>query len=101
MVGEKVTDNDNQGNTAGEGSDRASIGLPGRQQRIVNIAVASGKPVVVVCVSGGSVTLGNVSRQPNVAMVYAGFGGEMGAQAIVDVLFGTWVPCAQMVRRLF
>ena len=92
MVGEKTTDNDNFGNTGGEGRDRATIKLPGSQQQVVDAAVAAGKPTVVVVMSGGSVTVDNVVGKSNVAIVYAGFGGENGAAALLYVLTGAYNP---------
>ena len=87
-VGEKTTDNDSQGNTGGEGRDRGTIGLPGSQAALAAAAIATKKPVVVVVLSGGSVSIDAVKGAPNVAVVYPGFGGESGEDAIVDVLFG-------------
>eukprot|EP01046_Picozoa_sp_COSAG06_P026936 COSAG06_NODE_2348_length_7031_cov_4.658973_3_plen_394_part_00 len=95
-IGEKVTDNDHAGNTGGEGHDRSTIGLPGRQAELVFAAIASKKPVIAVILSGGSVSVdalktaasASASGGSPVAVVYAGFGGETGQNAIVDVLFG-------------
>jgi beta-glucosidase len=88
FVGEKVTDNDSGDNTGGEGHDRDTIALPGQQPALVRAAVASGKQVVVVILSGGSVSVDVVKNASNVAVVYPGFGGETGQDAILDVLFG-------------
>lgn len=96
IVGEKTTDNDNFGNTGGEGRDRATIKLPGSQQDVVDAAVAAGKPTVVVVLSGGSVTVENVVGKANVALVYAGFGGENGATALVNVLTGVYNPSGRL-----
>ena len=90
-IGEKTTDNDSSGNTGGEGRDRGSIALPGNQAQLVAAALATQKPVVAVILSGGSVSvdaLAGASRRSNTAVVYAGFGGESGQNAIIDVLFG-------------
>ena len=87
-IGEKVTDNDSSGDTAREAHDRTSIGLPGRQGELVAAALATKKRVIAVILSGGSVSVDALVNAPNAAVVYAGFGGEMGQAAIIDVLFG-------------
>jgi beta-glucosidase len=88
-VGEKTTDNDHEGNTGGEGKDRDSIGLPGRQAELVDAAIESKKPVVLLILSGGAVSIDNVTSahaKETVAVCYAGFGGEAGQNALVDIL---------------
>ena len=66
-----------------------SIGLPGRQAELVHAALATNKPVVAVILSGGSVSVDSLKTSGSpVAVVYAGFGGETGQNAIIDVLFG-------------
>ena len=87
-IGEKTTDNDSSGNTGGEGRDRDSIALPGLQAQLVTAALATHKPVVAVILSGGSVSVDALAGSSNTAVVYAGFGGESGQNAIIDVLFG-------------
>eukprot|EP01043_Picozoa_sp_COSAG02_P028759 COSAG02_NODE_1759_length_11042_cov_3.648725_7_plen_174_part_00 len=68
--------------------DRSSIALPGNQAQLVAAALATGKPIVAVILSGGSVSVDALAGAPNAAVVYAGFGGESGQNAIVDVLCG-------------
>ena len=101
IVGEKTTDNDNLGNTGGEGRDRATIGLPGEQQQVVDAVVAMGKPTVVIVISGGSVTVENVVGNPKIALVYAGFGGEAGATALVNVLTGKHNPSGRLAWTVY
>ena len=88
VIGEKTTDNDSVGNTGGEAKDRHSVALPGNQAELVTAALAAKKPLVVVILSGGSVSVDALAGAPNTAVVYPGFGGETGQDAIVDVLFG-------------
>ena len=61
-----------------QGKDRHSIGLPGNQAELVTAALATKKPLVVVILSGGSVSVDALAGAPNTAVVYAGFGGESG-----------------------
>jgi len=90
-LGEKVTDNDSGGNTGGEGKDRSTVGLPGQQAQLVSAALATGKPVVALLLSGGAVSVDALSSpagEARAAVLYPGFGGESGQNALVDVLFG-------------
>ncbi|KAK8967857.1 Beta-D-xylosidase 1 [Platanthera guangdongensis] len=82
-----------------EARDRDSLLLPGRQQELVQkVAAASRGPVVVVLISGGSVDISFARDDPRVAaIIWAGYPGQAGGQAIADVLFGgkltmTWYP---------
>jgi beta-glucosidase len=101
IVGEKTTDNDNKGNTGGEGKDRTTIKLPGNQQQLVDAVVAVGKPTIVVVMSGGSVTVENVAGKDHVALVYAGFGGESGATALTNVLTGKYNPSGRLAFTVY
>jgi hypothetical protein len=100
-IGEKTTDNDHVGNTGGEGNDRKSIGLPGNQGQLVAAALATGKPVVAVILSGGSVSVDALASAPNTAVVYAGFGGESGQNAIVDVLCGDTAASGRLAFTVY
>lgn len=53
VVGTKTTDNCVFGNTNMEGTDRTTIGLPGLQQNITDLLLATGKPLVYIVVSDG------------------------------------------------
>ncbi|KAK8954832.1 Beta-D-xylosidase 1 [Platanthera zijinensis] len=77
-----------------EARDRDSLLLPGRQQELVQkVAAASRKPVVVVLISGGSVDISFARDDPRVAaIIWAGYPGQAGGQAIADVLFGAYNP---------
>ena len=88
VIGEKTTDNDKVGNTGGEGHDRSTVGLPGNQAELVVAALATKKPIVAIILSGGSVSVDALAGAPMTAVVYAGFGGETGQNAIIDVIFG-------------
>ena len=95
-VGEKVTDNDSSGNTGGEGHDRDTVGLPGVQAALVTAAIATNKPVVLLVFSGGSVSIDQAKNASKVAVVYPGFGGETGQDAVMDVLFGDVTPTGRL-----
>eukprot|EP00039_Didymoeca_costata_P015425 m.262431 g.262431 ORF g.262431 m.262431 type:complete len:869 (+) comp16222_c1_seq24:245-2851(+) len=97
FVGEKSTDNDNQGNTDGEGHDRATIALPGCQSALTNATVTNGKPAVVVILSGGSVSVDVLkSDTALVSVLYAGYGGESGPESIADIVMGNVNPSGRL-----
>ncbi|KNA26035.1 hypothetical protein SOVF_001040 isoform A [Spinacia oleracea] len=74
--------------------DRTGLLLPGRQQELVSkVAAASRGPTVLVLMSGGPVDVSFAKNDPRVsAIVWAGYPGQAGGQAIADVLFGTTNP---------
>lgn len=74
--------------------DRAGLLLPGRQQELVSkVAAASRGPIVLVLMSGGPVDVTFAKNDPKIsAILWAGYPGQAGGQAIADVLFGTTNP---------
>ncbi|KAL9242970.1 hypothetical protein vseg_016918 [Gypsophila vaccaria] len=74
--------------------DRAGLLLPGRQQELVSkVAAASKGPTVLVLMSGGPVDVSLAQNDPKVsAIVWAGYPGQAGGQAIADILWGTTNP---------
>jgi beta-glucosidase len=84
-----------QTGTVGEGSDAASLDLPGVQQALLEALVATGKPVVVVLTSGRPYNLGGLEDRV-AAQVMAFFPGEQGGPAIVDVLTGAREPSGRL-----
>nr|WP_230473767.1 glycoside hydrolase family 3 protein [Dyella choica] len=73
------------------GGDRTDIGLPQAQQALLERAAASGKPLVVVLMSGSAVAL-NWAKQHAGAIVAAWYPGEEGGHAIAQVLAGDYNP---------
>ncbi|KAK9704795.1 hypothetical protein RND81_07G011700 [Saponaria officinalis] len=74
--------------------DRAGLLLPGRQQELVSkVAAASKGPTVLVLMSGGPVDVSFAQNDPKVsAILWAGYPGQAGGQAIADILWGTTNP---------
>ncbi|MCR6482563.1 glycoside hydrolase family 3 C-terminal domain-containing protein [Amycolatopsis sp. OK19-0408] len=83
------------GGTSGEGCDTSDLRLPGRQEELLEALLATGKPVVVILLSGRPYEL---SRQlPRLAAVVCGFyPGEEGAGALADVLTGRVDPSGRL-----
>ncbi len=74
-----------------EGKDRNTIDLPGVQLQLIQQLYQVGKPMVVVLINGGSVSIEWI--KDNVpAILEAWYAGENAAFAIADVLFGDYNP---------
>src|SRR5712691_8929706 len=80
----------------GEAASRAHLGLPGRQQQLLEQIVATGKPVVLVVFSGRPLTLPwAFERVP--AVLAAWFPGVQAGPALVRTLFGEANPVGKLV----
>ena len=73
------------------GGDRTDIGLPARQQALLESVAATGKPVVLVLLNGSALSV-NWADANVAGIVEAWYPGEEGGAAIADVLFGDYNP---------
>ena len=81
--------------TSGEGMDRCSLTLAGKQRALIKKVAATGTPVVLVLENGKAVDL-SAEKDVCSAILVAGFGGEFGARAIADVLAGDVNPAGRL-----
>ncbi len=77
--------------TVGENCSRTSIDLTGRQDDLIRAVAATGKPVIVVNISGRPVAL-NWANRLCPAILQAFSPGMAGGPAIVEALFGDYNP---------
>ncbi len=85
------------GRTCGENCDRDNIDLPGRQQELLEAVAASGRPTVLILMSGRALGVHWAAENPSVnAIVEAWEPGQMGGQAIAEVLFGLVNPSGKL-----
>lgn len=80
---------------SGEAASRADIALPGRQRDLLKALKATGKPLVVVLMSGRPLTL--VWEDENAdAILQAWFAGTQAGNAVADILFGDYNPSGKL-----
>uniref|UniRef100_J3KUB2 Fibronectin type III-like domain-containing protein n=1 Tax=Oryza brachyantha TaxID=4533 RepID=J3KUB2_ORYBR len=77
-----------------EGLDRTSLLLPGKQQSLITaVASAAKRPVILILLTGGPVDVTFAQNNPKIgAILWAGYPGQAGGQAIAQVLFGDHNP---------
>ena len=80
----------------GEAASRAQLGLPGRQQQLLEKIVATGKPVVFLLFSGRPLTL-PWAFEHIPAVLAAWFPGVQAGPALVRTLFGDVNPSGKLV----
>ena len=79
----------------GEAASRTSLDLPGAQQALLEELKKTGKPLILVMMSGRPNSIG--WAQENVdAILHAWYPGTMGGHAIADVLFGDYNPSGKL-----
>ena len=81
--------------TSGENTDRADIDLPGLQLELIQSVVKSGTPVVVVLVNGSPLAIPWVTENVD-GIVEAWEPGNLGGQAIAEILFGKVNPSGKI-----
>lgn len=80
---------------SGEGYDRATLSLLGKQQVLLSALKATGKPLIVVYIEGRPL-LKNWAAEHADALLTAYYPGEAGGTAIADVLFGDYNPAGRL-----
>lgn len=75
--------------------DRTAIDLPKAQMDLLNALEATGKPYVVVVMAGSALSINKIQADAD-AIIYAGYPGEQGGNAIADVLFGNYNPAGRL-----
>jgi beta-glucosidase len=81
---------------SGEAASRAELGLPGRQEELLEAVVKTGKPVVLILFSGRPLTLPWAFEHVPAALA-AWHPGTEGAVALARVLYGESNPSGKLV----
>jgi beta-glucosidase len=77
------------------GGDRTDISLPKPQETLLKAVAATGKPIVVVLLSGSAVAV-NWANDHVPSILAAWYPGAEGGMAIADVLFGNYSPAGRL-----
>jgi beta-glucosidase len=86
---------DNNDATAGEGFDLSDLRLPGVQEDLIEAIKATGKPLIVVLVSGKPLAIPWVKENAD-AIVVQWYGGEQQGNALAEMLFGRISPSGRL-----
>ena len=79
----------------GEGFDRATLDLLGRQMELLEALKKTGKPLIVIYIEGRPLNKNWADENAN-ALLTAYYPGEQGGNAIADVLFGDYNPAGRL-----
>jgi beta-glucosidase len=77
------------------GGDRTNLNLPAVQENLLNALAATGKPLAVVLMNGGALSVNNAQEKAT-AILLAGYPGQQGGNAVADVLFGDYNPAGRL-----
>jgi len=83
-----------QGNASASG-DKLGLDLPGLQPELLRLALETGKPVVVVNLSGSAMNL-TLADERAAAVLQAWYPGAEGGLAVAEVLFGEVNPSGRL-----
>ena len=75
--------------------DRTSLDLPKVQEDLIRAIAATGKPVILVLLTGSAVSI-NWEDQHLPAIIEAWYPGQAGGTAIADVLYGDYNPAGRL-----
>jgi beta-glucosidase len=78
-------------NMSGERASRSSLALPGEQEELLEAAVATGKPIVLVLINGRPLDI-TWASQHVAAILDVWYPGTEGGNAVADLLFGDANP---------
>jgi len=87
------------GATCGEGKDATSLALPGVQQKLLEAVFSTGKPIILVLFNGRPYSI-NWAYENIPAILFVGFPGTHGGEAITKVLFGDVNPGGKLTMTV-
>jgi beta-glucosidase len=77
------------------GGDRTDLNLPESQRRILKAMVQTGRPVILVLMSGSALAI-TWEAENLPAILQAWYPGQQGGNAVADVLFGDYNPAGRL-----
>lgn len=95
-TGAAVASNDNISDMeSGEGFDRSTLDLLGKQLDLLKAVKSTGKPVIVVYIQGRPLNM-NWAQDNADALLTAWYPGQEGGNAIADIVFGDYNPAGRL-----
>lgn len=80
---------------SGEGFDRSTLDLLGKQMDLLQALKATGKPLVVIYIQGRPLNM-NWAQENADALLTAWYPGEAGGAAVADILYGDYNPSGRL-----
>ena len=90
IVNESISDMD-----CGEGYDRSTLKLLGKQEELMQAIYATGKPVVTVYIQGRPLDM-NLAAEKSNALLTMWYPGMEGGSALADILWGDYNPAGRL-----
>ena len=90
IVDEHLSDMD-----CGEGYDRSTLKLLGKQEALMERVCATGKPVVTVYIQGRPLDM-NLANEKSNALLTLWYPGMEGGSALADILWGDYNPAGRL-----
>ena len=90
IVNEFISDMD-----CGEGYDRSTLKLLGKQEELMQRIYATGKPVVTVYIQGRPMDM-NLANEKSNALLTLWYPGMEGGSALADILWGDYNPAGRL-----
>lgn len=84
---------------SGESSSRTDITIPGSQKKLIRALAATGKPMVLVIMSGRPLAISEENELAG-AILFTGHPGVEAGNAIADVLFGKVNPSGKLTATI-
>lgn len=81
-----------------EAMDRMNITWPGNQLQLIDQLSQLGKPLIVLQMGGGQVDSSSLKSNKNVnSLIWGGYPGQSGGQALLDIITGKRAPAGRLV----
>jgi len=77
------------------GGDRMDIELPGNQNKLISEIAKTGKPIIVINLSGSAIAL-NIANKEADAILQGWYPGALGGKAIANILCGDVSPSGKL-----
>jgi beta-D-xylosidase 4 len=89
-------------NVEEEDHDRYSLQWTGAQLDVIGQLADTGKPTIVVTMGGGQIDSSPLVNNPNIsALLWAGYPGQDGGPAILDILTGKAAPAGRLPQTQY